>query len=206
MWVTDPADNTAPRRPPIVWVYGGGFKAGIGSGYGLVTGPAAGHARRGYVSFSIEYRIDTTSDCQVVHLTRSSTPTRPRPTRSGRPSSFGRCTSTAAFAPRAPTPSALPEAAPRGETRRVAVRARGRRAKVEPCWVGGRGRTSQALGATSEMPSYALKSASSARHGRSCAGDAGGLDGDDLVVASIARRERRSRRRRTSGHGATAGR
>lgn len=66
MWVTDPVDNTAPLRPAIVWVHGGGFKAGIGSAYGLLTGPAAGYARRGYVAFSIEYRIDTTSDCQYV--------------------------------------------------------------------------------------------------------------------------------------------
>jgi dienelactone hydrolase len=32
----------------------------------LLTGPGAGYAQRGYVSFSIEYRIDTTSDCQYV--------------------------------------------------------------------------------------------------------------------------------------------
>ena len=66
MWVTDPVDNTAVDRPAIVWVHGGGFKAGVGSGYSLLTGSAAGYPRRGYVSFSIEYRIDTTSDCQYV--------------------------------------------------------------------------------------------------------------------------------------------
>jgi acetyl esterase/lipase len=66
LWVTDPTDNASPLRPAIIWVHGGGFKAGIGAGYGLATDTAAQYARRGYVGFSVEYRVDTTSDCQWV--------------------------------------------------------------------------------------------------------------------------------------------
>lgn len=65
LWVTDPVDNPAPRRPAIIFIHGGGFKGGIGNGYPLLTSARA-YAERGYVLFSIEYRTDTTSDCQGV--------------------------------------------------------------------------------------------------------------------------------------------
>ncbi len=66
MWLTNPVDNSATNRPAIIWVHGGGFRGGIGSSYALLTGVAAGYSQRGYVSLSIEYRIDTTSNCQAV--------------------------------------------------------------------------------------------------------------------------------------------
>lgn len=64
-WTTFPVDNTATNRPAIIIVHGGGFRGGIGSGYPLLT-DMADYARRGYVLVSIEYRIDTTSECQAV--------------------------------------------------------------------------------------------------------------------------------------------
>lgn len=66
MWLTNPVDNDAAARPAIVWVHGGGFRAGIGSGYALLTSTIPDYAARGYVSISIEYRIDSTSNCQAV--------------------------------------------------------------------------------------------------------------------------------------------
>jgi dienelactone hydrolase len=65
MWITDPVDNTAERRPAIIFIHGGGFKGGIGQAYPLLTSARA-YAQRGYVLFSIEYRTDTTSECQAV--------------------------------------------------------------------------------------------------------------------------------------------
>ena len=66
MWVSQPTNNPDPAKPAIVWVHGGGFKTGVGAGGTLAEGTASDYARRGYVGFSIEYRIDTTSDCQWV--------------------------------------------------------------------------------------------------------------------------------------------
>jgi predicted esterase len=77
MWVADPVDNTATNRPAIVWVHGGGFKAGIGAGYGLVANTGASYAQRGYVGFSIEYRVNTTSDCQYVQDHQADNPQPP---------------------------------------------------------------------------------------------------------------------------------
>ena len=59
MWVADPHNNTA-NRPAIVWFHGGGFAVGLDSMYGLANGTGKAYAARGYVSFSVEYRIDTT--------------------------------------------------------------------------------------------------------------------------------------------------
>lgn len=66
LWVASPVDNTATDRPAIIWVHGGGFVGGIGSEYNLAAGVGAAYAKRGFVGFSIEYRIDTTSQCQYV--------------------------------------------------------------------------------------------------------------------------------------------
>jgi predicted esterase len=59
LWVADPADGRT-GRPAIVWVHGGGFAVGIDSMYGLANGTGKDYAQRGYVGFSVEYRIDTT--------------------------------------------------------------------------------------------------------------------------------------------------
>jgi predicted esterase len=59
MWVARP-NNTTKIRPAIVWVHGGGFAVGIDSMFGLANGTGQDYAKRGYVSFSVEYRIDTT--------------------------------------------------------------------------------------------------------------------------------------------------
>jgi len=66
LWAVNPIDNAAANRPAIIWVHGGGFVGGIGSEFNLASGAGAAYARRGYVGFSIEYRIDTTSQCQYV--------------------------------------------------------------------------------------------------------------------------------------------
>ncbi len=59
MWVASPTNTTA-NRAAIVWVHGGGFAVGIDSMYGLANGTGKAYAQRGYVGFSVEYRIDTT--------------------------------------------------------------------------------------------------------------------------------------------------
>lgn len=59
MWVADP-DNGVDGRPAILWFHGGGFAKGIDSMHGLADGVGRQYARRGYVSISVEYRIDTT--------------------------------------------------------------------------------------------------------------------------------------------------
>ncbi len=66
LWAANPVDNVAANRPAVIWVHGGGFVGGIGSEYTLAAGAGLQYAKRGYVGFSIEYRIDTTSQCQYV--------------------------------------------------------------------------------------------------------------------------------------------
>lgn len=60
LWVAEPQNVTA-NRPAIVWLHGGGFAVGIDSMYGLANGTGKEYAERGYVGFSVEYRIDTTT-------------------------------------------------------------------------------------------------------------------------------------------------
>ncbi len=59
LWAADPHDGRT-NRPAIIWIHGGGFAYGIDSMYGLGNTVAKAYAQRGYVGFSIEYRIDTT--------------------------------------------------------------------------------------------------------------------------------------------------
>jgi pectinesterase len=59
--VYTPAGDGLASRPVIVWVHGGGFKAGNKS---ATTQVAREWAQRGYVSVSIDYRIDRGSRCQ----------------------------------------------------------------------------------------------------------------------------------------------
>jgi len=77
MYAADPIDNTAEKRPAIVWIHGGGFKAGIGSSAGLLSNVGVPYAQRGYVGFSIEYRVNTTSDCQYVQDHQADVPQPP---------------------------------------------------------------------------------------------------------------------------------
>ena len=53
--VVQPAGDKQRRRPAIVWVHGGGFRGGTKD---MTTPMATDYARRGYVSFSIDYRLD----------------------------------------------------------------------------------------------------------------------------------------------------
>ena len=59
LWVANPNTTTA-TRPAILWVHGGGFAVGLDAMYGLANGTGRDYAERGYVGFSVEYRIDTT--------------------------------------------------------------------------------------------------------------------------------------------------
>lgn len=59
--VYTPAGDTLASRPVIVWVHGGGFKAGNKN---ATTQVAQEWAQRGYVSVSIDYRIDRGARCQ----------------------------------------------------------------------------------------------------------------------------------------------
>lgn len=58
LWVADPA-NGVEDRPAIVWVHGGGFAVGIDSMWSLANGTGRAWAQKGYVSISVEYRINT---------------------------------------------------------------------------------------------------------------------------------------------------
>jgi len=59
LWVANP-NNGVKNRPAIIWLHGGGFAVGIDSMYSLAQGSGQEYAQRGYVSFSVEYRTDTT--------------------------------------------------------------------------------------------------------------------------------------------------
>jgi dienelactone hydrolase len=63
-----------PGEPAIIWVHGGGFKGNVNGAYPLFTSIAQPYATRGYVGISVEYRTDTTSDCQWVQDHDPSTP------------------------------------------------------------------------------------------------------------------------------------
>jgi len=70
LWVADP-NNGLTDRPAIIWLHGGGFAVGIDSMYGLANTDGKEYAARGYVGFSVEYRVNTTligdkSLCQWV--------------------------------------------------------------------------------------------------------------------------------------------
>ena len=56
-----PADDDLDARPVIVWVHGGGFKAGNKN---ATTRVAQTWARKGFVSISIDYRLDRGAQCQ----------------------------------------------------------------------------------------------------------------------------------------------
>lgn len=58
-----PAGDTLAARPAIVWIHGGGF---VGGNRGQMAGLATAYARRGYVTASIDYRVDSGSRCQAV--------------------------------------------------------------------------------------------------------------------------------------------
>lgn len=59
--VYQPSGDTAAKRPVIVWIHGGGFKGGTRAAMADV---ADAYARRGYVTLSIEYRLDPGNRCQ----------------------------------------------------------------------------------------------------------------------------------------------
>jgi dienelactone hydrolase len=61
--VYQPKGDTLAARPTIVWVHGGGFKLGTKESLREV---ATDWARRGYVTVSVEYRLDPGNRCQDV--------------------------------------------------------------------------------------------------------------------------------------------
>ncbi len=58
-----PAEDSLVARPVIVWVHGGGFRVG---NRGTLADTAAAYARRGYLTLTIEYRLDPGNLCQEV--------------------------------------------------------------------------------------------------------------------------------------------
>ena len=60
---TEPVGDTLVARPAIVWIHGGGFAGGDKSDLASV---AQLWAKRGYVTFSINYRLDPGNRCQDV--------------------------------------------------------------------------------------------------------------------------------------------
>lgn len=61
--VYQPAGDTLAARPAIVWIHGGGF---VGGHRADLADIATAYARRGYVTFSIDYRLDRGSRCGAV--------------------------------------------------------------------------------------------------------------------------------------------
>jgi dienelactone hydrolase len=59
----DPAVDPETRRPGLVWIHGGGFKAGSKT---AGTGRATEWASRGYVVVNINYRLDQDNRCQDI--------------------------------------------------------------------------------------------------------------------------------------------
>jgi acetyl esterase/lipase len=58
-----PTGDTAADRPVIIWVHGGGFRTGTKA---ATTTVASEYAQRGYVTLSIDYRLDPGNRCQDV--------------------------------------------------------------------------------------------------------------------------------------------
>lgn len=65
LWAAVP-DNDLALRPAILWFHGGGFALGVDAADNLARGSATEYAARGYVGFSVEYRIDTTLKGETV--------------------------------------------------------------------------------------------------------------------------------------------
>ena len=61
--VFQPGGDTEASRPAILWVHGGGFKTGDRTGTDAI---ASEYAQRGYVTFSIDYRLDAGNRCADV--------------------------------------------------------------------------------------------------------------------------------------------
>ena len=55
-----PGGDTAASRPALIWVHGGGFMAGDRTSTNQI---ATEYAQRGYVTFSIDYRLDPGNRC-----------------------------------------------------------------------------------------------------------------------------------------------
>jgi acetyl esterase/lipase len=58
-----PVGDTQTKRPAIIWIHGGGFRAGDRSHLGAI---AAEWAQKGYVTVSISYRLDGRGPCQAL--------------------------------------------------------------------------------------------------------------------------------------------
>ncbi len=58
-----PVDDTNVSRPAIVFIHGGGFR--FGNSASLAT-EASAYAQRGYVTFSINYRLDPDNGCDQI--------------------------------------------------------------------------------------------------------------------------------------------
>jgi acetyl esterase/lipase len=58
-----PAGDSVTNRPVIIWVHGGGFRVGSKAATATV---ASEYAQRGYVTLSIDYRLDPGNRCQDV--------------------------------------------------------------------------------------------------------------------------------------------
>ena len=67
-----PRGDTLGRRPAIVWIHGGGFAAGSRTNLAAV---ADAYARRGYVTVSIDYRLDPGNRCQALQDGKITDPT-----------------------------------------------------------------------------------------------------------------------------------
>ena len=70
--VYQPAGDVATSRPLIVWIHGGGFAVGDRS---IMAPEADAYARLGYVTASIDYRLDPGNQCLQVQFGLITDPT-----------------------------------------------------------------------------------------------------------------------------------
>jgi para-nitrobenzyl esterase len=70
--VFEPGGDSSMTRPAILWVHGGGFRGGDRSETGTI---ASEYAQRGYVTVSIDYRLDPGNRCAEVQAGTITDPT-----------------------------------------------------------------------------------------------------------------------------------
>lgn len=65
--VYTPRDDSEKKCPAIIWIHGGGFKTGIDKSQDYIANLATEFAKKGYVCFSINYRVREDPENDVIN-------------------------------------------------------------------------------------------------------------------------------------------
>lgn len=65
--VYTPVHDSEKKRPAIIWIHGGGFKKGIDKSQDYIVNLAMEFAKKGYVCFSINYRVREDPENDVIN-------------------------------------------------------------------------------------------------------------------------------------------